>query len=46
MIRMLSVLYCLYDLQSSEGEADVHPMQGTPKKTSKVEFDWLRTTAN
>jgi hypothetical protein len=36
----------LYELRSSEVEADVRPMQGTPKKTSKAKFDWLRATAN
>ena len=28
------------ELQSSEVEADVRPMQGTPKKMSKAKFDW------
>jgi len=31
---------------SYEVEADVRPMQGTPKKMSKAKFDWLRATAN
>ena len=30
---------------SYEVETDVRPMQGTPKKTNKVKFDWLPATA-
>ena len=36
----------MYELRSSVVEADVRPMQGTPKKTSKAKLDWLRATAN